>query len=51
MSESAGEAVLRLGLMPLLSYRSRNMVRVLRFQSIADPAQPLLGVWLGAAGG
>ena len=51
MGESAGEAVLRQGLMPLLSYRSRNMVRVLRFQSIADPVQPLLGAWVGAEGG
>jgi type VI secretion system protein ImpC len=51
MGESAGETVLRQGLMPLLSYRNRNRVRLLRFQSIADPARPLLGAWVGGEGG
>src|SRR5262245_26447488 len=41
---SGTEAILRRGLMPLLSYR--NAVRLLRFQSVADPATLLWGrVW------
>jgi hypothetical protein len=31
--------------MPLLSHKSRNAVRLARFQSIADPAQALSGPW------
>lgn len=45
LTERAGQAMLERGLMPLLSYRNRNAVRVLRLQSIADPAQPLSGPW------
>jgi len=45
LSERAGEALLRCGLMPLLSYRDRGAVRVLRFQSPADPPTPLAGPW------
>ncbi len=37
LSDRAGEAVLEKGPMPLLSYRDRNAVRLLRLQSIADP--------------
>lgn len=45
LTERAGQALLERGLIPLLSYKNRNVVRVLRFQSIADPAQPLSGPW------
>jgi type VI secretion system protein ImpC len=45
LSERTGEAILQQGLMPLLSYRNRNMVRVLRVQSIADPLSALAGPW------
>jgi type VI secretion system protein ImpC len=45
LSESAGEAVLRHGTMALLSYRNRNAVRLLRWQSIADPARALQAAW------
>jgi type VI secretion system protein ImpC len=45
LSERAGQALLERGIIPLLSYRNRNAIRVLRFQSIADPAQPLSGPW------
>ncbi len=45
LSERAGQAVLERGLIPLLSYKNRNAVRVLRFQSIAEPAQTLRGPW------
>jgi type VI secretion system protein ImpC len=45
LTERAGEAILHRGLMPLLSFKNRNAVRVMRFQSLADPAQPLAGPW------
>jgi type VI secretion system protein ImpC len=45
LSERAGEAILGLGLMPLLSYKNRNAVRLMRFQSIAAPSSPLSGPW------
>ncbi|MEJ1462883.1 MAG: type VI secretion system contractile sheath large subunit [Candidatus Sedimenticola sp. (ex Thyasira tokunagai)] len=45
LSERTGEAILAQGLMPLLSYRNRNTVRVLRFQSIASPGAALSGPW------
>ncbi|MFZ4623114.1 MAG: type VI secretion system contractile sheath domain-containing protein, partial [Rhodoferax sp.] len=45
LSESAGEAVLRHGTMALLSYRNRNAVRLLRWQSIANPARALQAAW------
>jgi hypothetical protein len=32
-------------LIPLLSYKNRNAVRVMRFESIADPAAALSGPW------
>lgn len=43
--DRAAEAILDAGLMPLLSHKHRNAVRVLRFQSIAKPAQALSGPW------
>lgn len=45
LSERAGAEILQHGAMPLLSYKNRNAVRLLRFQSIADPVQPLCGPW------
>ncbi|MGZ8229806.1 MAG: type VI secretion system contractile sheath domain-containing protein [Burkholderiales bacterium] len=45
ISDRAGQALLERGLIPLLSYKNRNAVRVMRLQSIADPAQPLSGPW------
>jgi type VI secretion system protein ImpC len=45
LTENAGQALLERGLIPLLSYKNRNAVRVLRFQSIAEPSQPLAGPW------
>lgn len=46
VSEAAGERLLRHGLMPLLGRRDLNALRVLRWQSIAEPAQRLRGPWL-----
>jgi len=45
LGERAAQAILDHGIMPLLSYRNRGAVRVLRFQSIADPATTLAGPW------
>ena len=43
--DRAAEAILGAGLMPLLSRKDRNAVRLMRFQSIAHPAQALSGPW------
>ncbi len=45
LTEGAGEAVLEAGPMPLLSFKNRNAVRLMRFQSIGKPAQALAGPW------
>jgi type VI secretion system protein ImpC len=45
LSERAGQALIERGLMPLLSYANRNAVRVMRFQSIAQPPRELAGPW------
>ena len=45
LSERAGEALLEQGLMPLMSFRNRNCVRLLRMQSLARPLQALAGRW------
>jgi type VI secretion system protein ImpC len=43
LSEHAAEAILDHGLMPLVSVI--DAVRLLRFQSIAEPARALAGRW------
>ena len=45
LGERAGQRLLAQGLMPVLSYRDRNAVRLLRFQSLADPLAALAGPW------
>jgi type VI secretion system protein ImpC len=45
LSQRAGESILEEGIMPFLSYANRNAVRLMRFQSIAEPAQGLAGPW------
>jgi type VI secretion system protein ImpC len=45
LGERAAEAILDRGLMPLLSVRGRDAVRLGRFQSLADPPAPLAGPW------
>jgi type VI secretion system protein ImpC len=47
-SESAGQAIVEQGIMPLLSYRNRNAARLMRWQSIAEPARGLLGPWVSS---
>jgi len=45
LSERTADAILARGLMPMLSFKNRNAVRVARFQSIADPPTELSGPW------
>jgi len=45
LSEDAAEAILDRGLMPLVSVRGSDAIRLVRFQSIAIPAAPLAGRW------
>ena len=45
LTERAMEALIGRGLMPVLSIKGRNAVRVPRFQSIAEPPAPLAGPW------
>lgn len=45
LSEYTATAVLQRGVIPLVSLRNQNAARVLRFQSIAEPAQELAGPW------
>ena len=45
LSERAGQALLERGLIPLLSYANRNAIRVMRFQSVAEPPRALAGPW------
>jgi type VI secretion system protein ImpC len=45
VSETAAEAILDQGLMPLLSLRGTDAVRLMRFQSIAEPVRALSGRW------
>jgi len=45
LTDRAAEKILDGGIMPLVSYRNRNAVRLMRFQSIADPVSALAGPW------
>jgi type VI secretion system protein ImpC len=45
LTERAAAALIDGGFIPLASARDRNAVRVLRFQSIADPPAALSGPW------
>ena len=45
LTEDAAEAILDDGLMPLLSTKGSDSVKLLRFQSIAEPLAPLAGRW------
>lgn len=44
-TEMAMEKVLEVGLIPLLSFKGQDAIRLARFQSIADPATHLAGRW------
>ena len=45
LTERGLQAILDAGIMPLMSYKDRNAVRLARFQSIANPARRLSGPW------
>ncbi|MFB3892919.1 MAG: type VI secretion system contractile sheath domain-containing protein [Phycisphaerae bacterium] len=45
LTDRAMQALLDKGLIPLLSIKGRDAVRVVQFQSIASPAEPLAGRW------
>jgi len=45
LPERSAEAILGMGVMPIASYRGRDMAKLLRFQSIAKPAAALSGPW------
>jgi type VI secretion system protein ImpC len=45
LTETAADKILAQGLMPLVSLRNTNTIRLLRFQSIAHPSHSLLGSW------
>jgi type VI secretion system protein ImpC len=45
LTDDAVERILENGLMPLVSLKGRDLVRLARFQSIADPPGPLAGPW------
>jgi len=43
--ERSAEAIMQMGLMPIVSFRNRDLARLLRFQSIAAPLTALKGPW------
>ncbi len=45
LGERAIQAILAGGLMPLLGHRQRNALRLVRFQSLAEPSTALAGAW------
>jgi len=45
LTEDAVESILEAGLMPLVSFKDQDRVRLARFQSIADPPRGLAGRW------
>ncbi|MDX2428367.1 MAG: type VI secretion system contractile sheath large subunit [Xanthomonadales bacterium] len=45
LPERSAEAILGLGIMPIVSFRNRDMARLLRFQSVSKPLSALLGPW------
>ena len=47
LPERSAEAILKLGIMPIVSFRNRDMARLLRFQSISSPLKALNGPWQG----
>jgi len=45
LTERAAETILDNGIMPLLAFRNRDILRLARFQSLAEPLSPLAGPW------
>lgn len=49
LTQRASDAILGHGIMPLMSFRNRNAVRLARFQSVADPPAALSRPWHSAS--
>jgi type VI secretion system protein ImpC len=49
LTEVAVERIVEVGLIPLVSFKDRDSVRVARFQSIAEPPQGIAGRWGSSA--
>lgn len=47
LTEEAAERILDAGVMPLVSLKGQDAVRLVRFQTIADPLRTLAGRWNG----
>jgi type VI secretion system protein ImpC len=47
LTEEAAERIMERGIMPLVSLKGRDAVRLVRFQSIAQPLRALAGRWSG----
>ncbi|MGZ8952658.1 MAG: type VI secretion system contractile sheath domain-containing protein [Methylobacter sp.] len=45
LNDKAMEKILNQGIMPFISHRSSNIVRLARFQSVAEPLKTLPGPW------
>ena len=45
LTQRAAEVILDKGLMPLLTLKDQDVIRLARFQSIAEPLSPLAGGW------
>ena len=45
LTERAAEIILDKGIMPLLCFRNQDIIRLARFQSIADPLTSMAGRW------
>jgi type VI secretion system protein ImpC len=45
LPESSAEAILERGIMPIVSFRSQDMARLMRFQAISAPLASLAGPW------
>ena len=46
LTEQAAEKILDKGLIPLLSFKNQDRIRLARFQSLTDPPSPLVGAWM-----
>ena len=49
LTETAVERLLEAGVMPLVCRRDGDTVRLMRFQSVANPLAPLAGRWAGGS--
>lgn len=47
LSQNAAEALMEYGVMPIVSFKNMDRIRLARFQSITDPVRVLKGRWAG----